>query len=301
MDYVSKYAEFIKKYADIKRPLKIVCDASNGTAGIVLEKLADIPNMEMSLINAAPDPEFSAHGPNLLVAGAMDPLSREVLQTGADFGVAFDADGDRAFFVDNEGKPVPSFIIAAFWFSRSAPPFVADELIYLSLTTSGILKESEIIPTRVGSIFIKEAVGKTGATLGAEFSGHFYFKDFFGLDSGIFSMIYTANTLSQQNKTLAQLHKEFSRQALLSTNITLKETTWNNVKEAVKKETEPIAKSSFEREGLTIITENGWINIRASHTEPLIRISAGATSNEIAERDLTFVTKIVQKADEKLS
>lgn len=299
MDYISKYADFIKKHADLKRPLKIVCDASNGTTGIVLERLADIPNLELTLINAAPDPEFPAHGPNPLVAGATDLLSQKVLESGADLGVAFDADGDRAFFVDDEGRLVPSFIIAAIWFSRSTPPFVADELVYLSLTTSGISKESDIIPTRVGSIFIKENLGKNNAALGAEFSGHFYFKDFFGLDSGIFSMIYTANILSQQNETLAQLHKGLSRQVLISSNIALKETTWEGIREMLKRETVPIAKGLFEREGLTIITENGWINVRASHTEPLIRISVGATAKEIAERDMTLISNIIKGADEK--
>ena len=99
MDYVSKYAEFLKKHIDIRRPIKIVCDVSNGTTGIVLERLVGIPNMELVLINATPDPEFPTHGPNPLAPGATDMLSQKVLEVKADFGVAFDADGDRAFFV----------------------------------------------------------------------------------------------------------------------------------------------------------------------------------------------------------
>jgi phosphomannomutase len=160
------------------------------------------------------------------------------------------------------------------------------------------LKESEIVPSRVGAFFIKEAMQKNNATLGAEFSGHFYFKDFFGLDSGIFSMIYTANILSQQNKTLAQLHTEFSRQAVSNTDIKLNKTTWNKISEAVKKETAAITKSVFLREGLTLITENGWINVRTSHTEPLVRVYVGAISKEIAERNMSIVTKIIKETDE---
>lgn len=298
MDYVAKYTEFIKKYVDVKRPIKIVCDASNGATGVVLEKLADIPNMELTFINTTPDPEFRAHGPNPLMAKASSMLSKKVLEVGADFGVIFDADGDRAFLVDNEGEFVPSFITAAIWFKHSIPPFVSDELIYLSLTTSGILKESDIIPTYVGSIFIKETMQKNNAILGAEYSGHYYFRDFFGLDSGIFSMIYTANILSRQNKTLAEWHTDFARQTLANTDIELKKTTWAEVFEILKKETSSIAKTYFEREGLTIITENGWANIRMSHTEPLIRISVGATTKEIADRDLSFIIKIIKEADE---
>jgi len=301
MDHISKYADFLKKHIDVKRPLKIVCDASNGTTGIILEKLAGVANLELILINTTPDPEFPAHGPNPLLAGATDMLAKKVLEVSADFGVAFDADGDRAFFVDNKGKLLSSFITAAIWFNHSTPPFVTDELVYLSLTTSGICKEQDITPSRVGVIFIKEAMRKNNAILGAEFSGHFYFKEFFGLDSGIFAMIYTANILSGQNKTLAELHTEFSRQELVNINITLKKTTWPKVLEAVKKAAiaDGISDKMFEREGLTLITPKGWINVRSSNTEPLVRISVGSATRELAEKDVSVITKIVQETDER--
>lgn len=301
MNYIAQYVEFLKKHADIKRSLKIVCDVSNGTTGIVLERLTDVPNMELILINAIPDPEFPAHGPNPLLEGATDMLCKKVLEAGADFGVAFDADGDRAFFVDNEGKLLPSFVTAAIWFGHSKPPFVTDEIDYLSLTTTNIFKKQDIVPSHVGTIFIKDAMEKNKALLGAEFSEHFYFREFFGLDSGIFSMIYTAKILSRQNKTLAELHTEFSKQFLVNTNIAPGKTTWDKILKALKKETSAIAQASFEREGLTLITENGWINVRTSNTEPLIRISVGATTKEIAERDLAFITKIIQETCEKTS
>jgi phosphomannomutase len=297
MDYVSKYVEFLKRHTNVKRPLKIVCDSSNGTTGLVLEKLVNIPNMELILINATPDPEFPAHGPNPLIAGATNMLSQKILEVGADFGVAFDADGDRAFFVDNRGEILPSFVIAAIWFKHSKPPFVADEIDYLSLTTTNIFKKQDITPAHVGTIFIKDAMQKNKAIFGAEFSEHFYFREFFGLDSGIFSMIYTANTLSRQDKTLAELHAEFSKQYLVNTNIAFENSNWDKVLVALKKETSTIAKAYFEREGLTIITEHGWINVRTSNTEPLIRVSVGAKTQEIAEHDMTFVTKIIQETE----
>ena len=294
MDYVSKYVEFLKKQAEIKRPLRIVCDASNGTAGIILEKLNGIPNLELILINTTPDPEFPAHGPNPLVTDATNMLVKKVLEVDADFGVIFDADGDRIFFVDNEGRLLPSFVISAILFSYSTSPFVADELIYLSLTTSGIFNDQDIIPSRVGTFFIKENMLKNNATLGAEFSGHFYFKDFFGNDSGIFAMIYIANILAQQEKSLADLSAEFSWQTLLNTDLPLKETSWNKLSESIKNQTSAIAKGYFEREGLTIITENGWINVRLSNTEPLLRIYVGSKTKELAEADLSMVIKIVK-------
>lgn len=297
MDYILKYTEFLKKHIDIKRPLKIVCDTSNGTTSIVLQRLVGVPNLQLIFINEKPDPEFPAHGPNPLIEGATKMLAEKVLETNADFGIAFDADGDRAFFVDDRGKLLPSYITAAIWFSHSTPPFIADELVYLSLTTSGIFNEQQIIPARVGAIFIKEEMQKNNAVLGAEFSGHFYFKDFFGLDSGIFSMVYTANMLSSQDKTLAQLHTGFLRQTLINSNIQFQNSTKEKILEAVKKETVSIAKSISEREGLTLITENGWINVRTSNTEPLVRISIGSKTKDLADQDMAMITKIVQNTD----
>ena len=139
---------------------------------------------------------------------------------------------------------------------------------------------------------------KSSATLGVEFSGHFYFKDFFGLDSGIFSLIYTANVLSKQDKTLSQLYTDFDKQALVNTNIKLKNVTWDIIKTAIAKETVSIAKETFNRDGLTIITDHGWINVRTSNTEPLARISVGANTKELAEQDMNLISNIIQNINE---
>lgn len=297
MDYASKYAEFLKKHAEIKRPLKVVCDTSNGATSIVLEKLVDIPNIELILINNTPDPEFPAHGPNPLATEATKELCSKVLEIGADFGVAFDADGDRAFFVDNEGKLIPSYVTAAIWFKYSTPPFIADELVYLSLTTSGVIKEKDVAPSQVGAFFIKESMQKNDATLGAEFSGHFYFKEFFGLDSGIFSMIHMTNILSQQDKTLAELCSGLPQQTIVNADLKLHQTTWDKLIETIKEKTSSIAKNIIERNGLTLITEDGWINIRPSNTEPFVRISVGSTTKEIAELNMISIIQIVKDID----
>src|ERR1035437_2042305 len=106
MNYVSKYCDFLKEHAKIRRPLHVVCDVSNGATGLVLKMLTDISNLKLTLINDEPNPDFPAHGPNPLAPGATDMLAKKVLEVNADFGVAFDADGDRAFFVDKQGKPL---------------------------------------------------------------------------------------------------------------------------------------------------------------------------------------------------
>ncbi len=297
VDYISKYTDFIKKQALIKRPMSIVCDASNGTASIVLKKLTNIPNLKLILINTELNADFPAHGPNPLEPGATDDISKKVIETKADFGVVFDADGDRAFFVDNTGKIVPSFVSAMILFKNTKPPFVTDELVYMSLSSSGLLDQKDIIPTPVGSIFIKEAMKKSDAVLGAEYSGHFYFKNFFGLDSGILTMINMTNTISNQEKTFAQLHAEISNQYTGMANVNLKKASWLQVKDALKKETASYAKDYAERDGLTFTIKNGWVNVRPSNTEPLVRISVGTQSEKETTNAIADTVKIITKAD----
>lgn len=294
MDYIAKYTEFLKKHVDLKRQLKVVCDSSNGTTGIVLEKLIGVQNLELTLINAIPNPEFPAHGPNPLAEGATNILSEKVIETGADFGVIFDGDGDRAFFVDNKGKAVPSFVIANLLFKDSAPLFASDELVYMSLTENSLISGEDIIPTHAGSIFIKEAMRENDANIAAEFSGHFYFKEFFGIDSGIFSLIKIANILSRQDKSLSEINNSISQKYLVNIDMKPGVKSWVDVVGEIKIATEKIAKETSERDGITITTENGWMNVRSSHTEPLIRITAEAKTKEIADEYIALLTKAIK-------
>jgi len=105
MDYIKQYADFLRKFLHLKRKLKVVFDCSNGTTGRVLRQLT-INNKQLTtiLLNAKPDGNFPAHGPNPLVKGATRQVEKEVSKRKADLGAIFDADGDRMFFVDNRGR-----------------------------------------------------------------------------------------------------------------------------------------------------------------------------------------------------
>ena len=282
MDYISLYTDFLKKHADMKRPMSVVCDSSNGATGKILERLLpELGLKDFTLINANPDPEFPAHGPNPLLPGVLDQLSNVVLEKKADFGVAFDADGDRAFFVDEKGTILSSISIGALLFRYSKAPFVADELVYQAHHHMKLFKHQELHPSRVGVFFIKQVMKQIQATTGAEFSGHFYYNDFFGADSGIFTLIRMLSILSTIPETLSEFCASLPAHIVKNIDLKIEGKNWDELKKKII-EIYTLKEAVIEqREGITIQMPNGWVNIRPSNTEPILRIYAGA-ENEAA-------------------
>jgi phosphomannomutase len=282
-DYIELYTDFLASHAEIKKPLSIVTDSSNGVTGMILKEL--LPKLGLSdvtLINDNPDPEFSAHGPNPLASGALDELTKTVVEKKADLGVAFDADGDRAFFVDEKGTVLPSFITAALLFKHLPPPYVADELVYQAHHHMKLFSRSELHPSKVGVFFIKQVMKVKQATAGAEFSGHFYFKDFFGADSGLFAMIKVLSILSTLPQSLSEFAASLPPHCIKNEDLNIDGKNWleiqNKIMEAYSLEDVTIER----REGITLQLKNGWVNIRPSNTEPILRIYAGAETKKEA-------------------
>lgn len=278
MNYPELYADFLKKHFDLKKPITVVCDCSNGSAGIVIEKLQNIKNLTIIPLNNKPDPEFPAHGPNPLIAHATDELSKKVLELKADCGVAFDADADRAVIVDNEGNTLPSFMTCILLFVHASGPFVVDELVYKSLQYEAIIPMENIIRSKVGTRYIKEHMKSASATVGGEFSGHYYFKDFFGADSGIFTMIQVANTLSNMSSSLFAFKSSLPVHTLINEEIKLGDKKWADIESHVRNYATKNKINLEEIEGVTLDTGTAWLNIRTSNTEPIVRLIGGGTT-----------------------
>jgi phosphomannomutase len=283
MDYTTLYTDFLKNYADLKKPLSIVADASNGATGKILQSLLPKLGLKKSLlVNDNPDPEFPAHGPNPLLPGVLDDLAKKVIAEKADLGVAFDADGDRAFFVDEKGNALPSFVIAALLFKYSSPPYVADELVYQAHHHMKLFTLNELHPSKVGVFFIKQVMKVKQATTGAEFSGHFYFQDFFGADSGLFTMIRVLSILSSIPQSLSEFAKGLPSHFIKNVDLKIFGKNWLEIQGKIL-ETYSLDDVTIERrEGITLQLKNGWVNIRPSNTEPILRIYAGAEDEKTA-------------------
>lgn len=291
-EYLKIYTDFLAEHISLKKPLKIVFDCSSGTEGAVVKSLQarNIPNLELIIINDTPDSDFKSHGPNPLLPGASDQASAKVLETKADFGVIVDADADRAFFVDNTGTMLSSFMIAVLLFKHFKAPYVADEWVYKSLEHMKLFSQEELFPSKVGTRFVKEVLKEKDATVAAEFSGHYYFKDFFGSDSGIFTMLKVASLVSELQESLSDFTTSLPPQYIQNEDISLKESnkTWADIEPHVYVLAESLGAKIETREGITLDTGDTWANMRTSNTEPIVRMVAGGT-------DKTKISELIQK------
>ncbi len=297
MDYVSLYTNFIKKHTKLERPLSIVCDCSNGATGEILKKL--LPELGLNnytLLNENPDPEFPAHGPNPMLPGVLDGLCKTVVEKKADFGVAFDADGDRAFFIDEKGNVLTSIAIAALLFRHSEAPFVADELVYQALHHMKLFKHGELHPSRVGVFFIKQVMKQVQATTGAEFSGHFYFKDFFGADSGIFAMIRVLSILSSMPQALSEFVATLPQHSVKNIDLKIAGKNWEAIQKRIIGTYASEDAHIERREGITLQLPAGWVNIRPSNTEPILRIYAGTGTESESDMLVEKIQALVMQA-----
>lgn len=287
--YLNSYLKFLRGKADIKKPLKIVMDCSNGPAGLVLEKLK-IPNSKFYILNSKIDGRFPAHGANPLERGGMDQAAEEVLRQKADLGVVFDADADRALFIDNKARKLPSYVIAFLFSLAHQPPFVADVYVFKSLEYAGLLN-GKTYPSKVGTFNIKKEMGRRKASVGSEYSGHFYFKDFFSADSGILAAIKTLNILSQLPYSLADFYDLLPEFYSEQFNVRVK-----NVPKTMKKVKTAYGRRSLKTsrlDGLSFDFREWFLIVRPSNTEPVVRFFVASRNKPVFKKEIKKIKSLI--------
>ncbi len=285
-DFVRGYLDFLKKYTDVERPLKIVVDASNGSAGLVLEKFLDESGISAEKLFFEPDGNFPNHSPNPLLPEARKTIEEKVKTTGSDLGFILDADGDRVFFINEKGETVESNHIYA---------YALDNLLEsgeLCLGTASVSKIIEDVAKNKGARFervpvghanIKSAMRLKNARFGGELSGHFYFRDFYYSDSALLMAAHILSLASKTDKSFSETLKPYMRY-FHSGELNFETKNPAEAIERLKKEYSG-GKQSF-LDGLTVEYPKWWFNIRASKTEPLIRLVVEAESKELMEEKI---------------
>ena len=307
-NYLNLYIGFLKGFIELKKPLKMVFDCSNGTAGLILKRFkipnpstksglalskVEWANSRFIILNGKPDGNFLAHSPDPLSPGVMVQLSRAVKKHEADLGVIFDADGDRAFFVDNYGRKIPSYIIAHILFLESSPPFVVDILTFKALESADLLGDRKILSSKVGTYFVKQLMMKYKATRGAEYSGHYYFKNGFYFDSGILTAIKVMNLVSKLPYSFSDfidlLPKKF-----YSFNFDINVQQSKKVLMKIEKRYRKMVSKINKIDGLTFSFDNWWFNVRSSNTEPLLRFMGGANNKELMKKEVRKLKNLLK-------
>ena len=296
---LADYAAYLRELVDLSsiRPLKVVVDAGNGMGGMtvpaVLGNAADLGALPLQIIPLyfELDGTFPNHEANPLDPKNLVDLQRAVVANGADLGLAFDGDADRCFVVDENGDPVTPSAVAAVVARReiarvrAANPEANLTVLY-NLITSRIVRETieadgaKAVRTKVGHSLIKDQMADTNAIFGGEHSAHYYFRDFWGADNGMLAAMHVLAEFGSQPLPLSQFTKQYNPY-FLSGEIN---STVVDVPAAKARVQAAFQDATFEEfDGITISSKNSdagsdwwWFNVRASNTEPLLRLNVEA-------------------------
>src|SRR3989344_4431191 len=319
-EFINIYSDFLKKNLNPQKKLKVIFDCSNGTAGPILKQLT-INNEQLTtyFINDKPDGNFPAHGPNPLKSGALKQLQNKVKKYKADLGIIFDADGDRVFFIDNLGRFINPDAIAKLLIWNLKP-----KKIIIDIRTGWLIKKIKnqkskikIIKSRVGHYFIKKLMRKIDADFSAEYSGHYYFKNFFFVDSGILAAIEIINAISKLPYSMADfmdLLPQYYRSPEINFKIKNPEQFIKKIEEKFKIQDSGFKIRVSRLDGLTMefeewpasrlglrshfgkggsLGEGLWFNLRSSNPEPLLRLNVETENKKLLDKEIKKLYSLI--------
>jgi phosphomannomutase len=301
-DVLAEYGRFLRSLVDVDalRPLRVAVDAGNGMAGHTAPAvLGDVPGLTLLPLYFDLDGSFPNHEANPLEPANLVDLQNFVREAGADIGLAFDGDADRCFVVDENGEPVsPSAVtalVAARELARESGATVIHNLITSRVVPEVIAERGGVaLRSRVGHSYIKALMAQTGAIFGGEHSAHYYFRDFWGADSGMLAALHVLAALGGQDRPLSELMGGYQRYAA-SGEINFRVDDAPGCVEAVVKSFAAENVSTDELDGVTVdLGDGAWFNLRTSNTEPLLRLNVEAPTAEEVE-------KILSRASEGIS
>ena len=271
-------------------PLRVVVDGGNGVAGVAVPGLfAALPAALVGLY-LDPDGEFPNHHPDPLRPENLVDLERVMGRERVDMGIAFDGDADRAFVIDDQGGALPGSTVTAIvadWYLRRAPGATVVYNLICSRSVPETVQASggTAVRSRVGHSFIKLLMREHDAVFGGEHSGHYYFKDNYGADSGILAMLVLLQVVSEYRRPLSAIRKDYERYSQsgeINFSVDDTESVMRRVEEA-------FAAVTVDRlDGLTVDVGDAWFNLRPSNTEPALRLNVEA-------RDATAVGDLVAR------
>ena len=260
--------------------------------------LGAIPSITLLPLYFELDGTFPNHEANPLDPANLVDLQAYVVETGADIGLAFDGDADRCFVVDEKGHPVSPSAVTALVAARELNREIGATVIH-NLITSRAVPElvaergGTPVRSRVGHSYIKALMADTGAIFGGEHSAHYYFRDFWGADSGMLAALYVLAALGEQERPLSELMADYQRyEASGEINFTVIDA--EACVDAVLKSFGTRIHSIDHLDGVTVdLGDGSWFNLRMSNTEPLLRLNVEARSTEEIDEIVGLITQVV--------
>ena len=281
------------------KPLKIVIDAANGMGGVMLPPVLErLPQLEVVRYYFEPDGTFPNHEPNPLLPENREFIVAKTLEEGADFGVAFDGDADRCFFVDDSGEFVPGDFATALFAELVLAKEPGAKIIYdvrASWAVPQTIERAGGVPliNRVGHAFIKQRMREEHAAFGGEVSGHYYFRDFSQADSGVVPFLLMLELLSQRGQTLSEILRPFRERFFITGELN---TPVEDVDAKLRELEERFGPEGHvsHLDGLSVEADDWHFNVRPSNTEPLLRLNLEALDPELMERKRDEVLAVIR-------
>jgi phosphomannomutase len=293
------YVERLLSFVDVAaiRPLRVVIDAANGMAGAMLPPVLErLPIVPVTCF-FEPDGTFPNHEPNPLLPENREFIVRKTLEERADFGVAFDGDADRCFFVDDTGEFVPGDFATALFAEAILAKEPGAKVIY-DVRASWAVPETieraggQALVNRVGHAFIKHRMRKEDAAFAGEVSGHYYFRDFYQADSGVVPFLLMLELVSHRGKLSGILRPYRERYFItgeINAEVADQALKIQELKERFGKEGRV-----SHLDGVSVDAEDWHFNVRPSNTEPLLRPNLEARSRELMERKRDEVLALIR-------
>ena len=297
-DLWEAYAEHVLKFLELKRELTVVVDGSNGMACEFVPRIFEaVRGLRIIPLNLKITGAFS-HDPNPLVPENMAPTCEAVREHGAELGVCFDGDADRCILCDERGEIIGCDLLGALiaerFLARSPGACVVHDLRASKALMERVLTlGGRPVRSRVGHVFMKKLMREHDAVFGAELSGHMYYRDNYYTDSGAITFATALSILSESTAPMSERLRPFQRYVQSGElNFKVKD------KDAVLRE----LKSGYagpgmdELDGVTIDrfeSEGWWVNVRASNTEPLLRMNLEGRDRATMEAKSRMLTSIL--------
>lgn len=272
------------------KKFKVVVDPANGMGGLEMKEMFSRLPSDVTWLNFEPDGNFPAHEADPMKPENVKELCDKVVELGADLGIAIDGDGDRTFFIDNKGQVIPQAIIrgvmATIEIKKKPGATVAYE-IRPGKITNDLIEEAggRYVLTPVGSSLIKAIMEKEGAVFGGESSGHYFYTLPYGtFEAPTVLVSKFLQYISEQNKPTSEIFDQYKRY-FHSGEINIHMDSREQIQEKVE-----LVKQKYSDgkvitiDGVSVEYPDFWFNLRASNTEPLLRLSLEARSEEVMKQ-----------------
>ncbi len=302
-DVLDEYAAYLLALAPVRgRRLRVAVDAGNGMAGLTAPAVLGRLDVEVDALYFELDGTFPHHEANPIEPANLVDLQARVRETGADIGLAFDGDADRCFLVDERGELVSPSTLTGLIAARELAKEPGAAVIHNLITSRGVPEiVTELggrpVRTRVGHSFIKQQMAETGAIFGGEHSGHFYFRDFWRADSGMLAALHALAALAESDAPLSEVLRPYARHVASG-----------EINSAVADQQSVLAELEGlwggrdgvvvdHLDGLTVTATDWWFNVRASNTEPLLRLNAEGLDRATMTGVRDDVLAVIRRSD----